>query len=194
MQTIPTPQSKLQTLKEIIQFVIITLIIVLPIRFFIAQPFIVSGGSMNSTFDDGNYLIVDEISYRFNNPNRGDVVIFKHPYDNSRYLIKRLIGLPGETVEMKAGIVTVKNKNNPNGFSLNETYLDSKNNLLYGSSTIDLESDEYYALGDNRIASSDSRMWGPLKKDLIVGRPFVRLWPLTRFSILPGFFDAYEKK
>lgn len=190
METELKVKNKKTFLKEVLQFALIVLVIVLPIRFFIAQPFIVSGESMDSTFDNGNYLIVDELNYRFNNPKRGDVVIFKYPYDQSRYLIKRLIGLPSETVQMKNGIITIKNKDGE--LTLSEPYLDSKNNLLYGDLKITLQDDEYFVLGDNRIASSDSRIWGPLQKNLIVGRPFIRLFPFNRIGILPGSYNKYD--
>ncbi len=190
METEPKVENKKSFLKEVLQFALIVLVIVLPIRFFIAQPFVVSGESMDSTFDNGNYLIVDELSYRFNNPKRGDVVIFKYPYDQNRYLIKRLIGLPSETVQMKNGIITIKNKDRK--LTLSEPYIDSKNNLLYGDLTITLQDDEYFVLGDNRIASSDSRIWGPLQKNLIVGRPFIRLFPFNRIDIIPGSYNKYD--
>ncbi|MEK9184910.1 MAG: signal peptidase I [Patescibacteria group bacterium] len=190
METELKVENKKSFLREVIQFALIVLIIVLPIRFFIAQPFIVSGESMDSTFNNGNYLIVDELSYRFNDPQRGDVVIFKYPYDQSRYLIKRLIGLPSDIVQMKNGIITIKNKDGE--LTLSEPYIDSKNNLLYGDLTITLQDDEYFVLGDNRISSSDSRIWGPLQKNLIVGRPFIRLFPFNRINILPGSYNKYD--
>ncbi|MCR4334692.1 MAG: signal peptidase I [Patescibacteria group bacterium] len=182
-------ENKSQFLKEVIQFVLIVLIVVLPIRFFIAQPFVVSGESMDSTFNNGNYLIVDELSYRFSNPKRGDVVIFKYPYDQKRYLIKRLIGLPLETVKMKSGIITIENQDGE--FVLSEPYIDSKNNLLYGDLEVILQDDEYFVLGDNRIASSDSRIWGNLSKNLIIGRPIIRLFPFNSIEVLPGSYNKY---
>ena len=99
-------------IKEIAKFTVLSLLIVAPFRIFIAQPFLVSGGSMDPTFADGEYLIIDEISYNFKNPERGQVVVFRYPNDPSKYFIKRIIGLPGETVIYKNGEVTIKDKNN----------------------------------------------------------------------------------
>ncbi len=191
METVPSPQPKKHFLKEVLQFTLIALVIILPLRFFVAQPFVVSGASMDPTFNDGNYLIVDELSYRFESPRRGDVVVFKYPYDEKRYLIKRVIGLPGETVEMKAGAIIIKNGANKEGLSLDEPYIDDKNNLMYGNLSVTLGDDEYFVMGDNRIASSDSRIWGPLKRELIVGRPLVRLLPVGRLGLMPGSYHGY---
>ncbi len=186
-----SPPSKKQLFKDIVNYTVLALLIVIPIRFFIAQPFVVSGESMVPTFNDGNYLIVDEISYRFETPKRGDIVVFKFPSDEKRYLIKRVIGLPGETVDIKDGRIFIKNKEHPNSFELTEPYLDPKRNLLYGNQTTTLTNNQYFVMGDNRVASSDSRIWGPLPKDLIVGRPFLRLFPITAVSAFPGAYNNY---
>ena len=110
---------------------------------------------MEPTFQNGNYLIVDEISYHLRAPKKNEVVIFRYPKDPSKFFIKRIIGLPGESVT-------------ENGKT---TFLDN---------------DEYFVMGDNRDASSDSRIWGPVKEDLIIGRAFIRLWPLNEIEINPG--------
>ncbi len=112
--------------KDIIKFTLLSLIIVIPIRVFIAQPFLVSGSSMVPTFLDGEYLIVDEISYYLNSPLRGEVIVLKYPYDRSKYFIKRIIGLPNETVEIDHGKISIKNKENPEGFNLAESYIVDK--------------------------------------------------------------------
>src|SRR3972149_7285428 len=108
---------------ELLQFAIIALLIVVPIRAFVAQPFIVSGSSMYPTFEDGNSLIGDGISYRFEKPARGDVIIFRFPKDRKKFFIKRIIGLPGESLEIKDSNITIANENNPDGFILNEPYI-----------------------------------------------------------------------
>lgn len=187
----PDPHIQLQeTIKkeksffrELIDFALIALLIVLPFRIFIAQPFVVSGASMDPTFKDGEYLIVDQISYRFHTPERGSVLIFKYPKDTSKYFIKRVIGLPGETVEIKSGVVTIKNPKNPKGFSLNEPY------IVYPKSdnfSTTLSTDEYFVMGDNRLGSADSRYWGPMPTQDIVGRPILRLFPISTAGYLPG--------
>ncbi len=168
---------------EIVKFTLIALFIVIPFRVFVAQPFIVNGASMDPTFNSGQYLIVDQISYRFEPPERGSVIIFKYPKDTSKFFIKRVIGLPGETVEIKNGIVTIKNSENPQGFVLEEPYVihPKEDNLK-----VTLEDSEYFVMGDNRAGSSDSRIWGPLKEEFITGRAFARLLPIGKLEIFPG--------
>lgn len=156
------------------------------IRFFIAAPFIVSGTSMLPTFQDLNYLIIDRLSYDFEEPQRGDVVVFRLPQNTSRDLIKRVIGLPGETILVNGNSITIVNDAHPEGFTLSEPYLSQEN--LGGPTNVrmTLKSDEYFVLGDNRRVSADSRIWGPLPKSDIVGRVFVRLFPFSAFGVLPG--------
>lgn len=164
---------------ELAKIVIVTLVIVVPIRYFLFQPFIVRGQSMEPNFHNGDYLIIDEISYRFREPKRGEVVVFKSP-NTSSYLIKRVVGLPGETVEIRDGQVIIYQPNSPEPISLNETdYLSGEIYQIPGSIRIALAEDEYFVLGDNRQASFDSRRWGALSEDEIIGRVFLRAWPLT---------------
>jgi signal peptidase I len=170
---------------EIIKFTLFALLIVLPIRLFIAQPFIVSGASMDPTFASGEYLIVDQISYRLGNPARGEVIIFKYPKDQTKYYIKRVIGLPGDTVVIDGTKVTIKNAANPEGFDLNEPYISFRNEKE-DNMTVTLKDNQYFVMGDNRLQSSDSRAWGTLPRNLIIGTPFVRLFPFTRLSVYPG--------
>ncbi len=171
--------------KEIVKFTVIALAIVIPVRAYVAQPFVVSGASMDPTFATGQYLIVDELSYHFETPERGQVIIFKYPKDIKTYFIKRIIGLPGETVSINKGELTIINKEHPEGFKLNEPYIDPSHKSAEYFTTI-LRDNEYFVMGDNRAQSSDSRSWGPLDKELIVGRPFVRLLPVTKIKLLPG--------
>lgn len=170
-------------LKEMFQFGIIALIIVFPVRIFIAQPFIVSGSSMEPTFDTGEYLIVDELSYRFEEPKRGDVVIFRYPLDTSKFFIKRIIGLPGEVVSIRGGNVFITEEDG-SVFQLEESYLRYEDGST--NTTTTLGKDEYFVMGDNRPASSDSRIWGPLPREDIVGRALVRLFPIARADFFPG--------
>ena len=150
---------------------------------FIAQPFVVSGSSMIPTFEDGEYLIVDEISYRFSDPMRGEVIIFQYPKDTSKFFIKRIIGLPFETVEIRDGNIVVTNTAHPDGIVVAEPYLTE---FSHESFSITLGADEFFVLGDNRPASSDSRVWGPLHRDFIIGKALVRLLPLERAMLNPG--------
>lgn len=166
---------------ELLRFAVIAALIVVPVRVFIAQPFIVSGNSMVPTFENGEYLIVDELSYRLREPQRGEVIVFRYPKDKRKFFIKRIIGLPGETVEIKGGEVTIKSPEEE--LKLNEFYVKnrSSNNLEFS-----LGASEYFVMGDNRAASSDSRVWGALPQKMIIGRAFLRLWPLAHADFLPG--------
>lgn len=166
---------------ETVKIVAISLAIILPIRYFLVQPFFVKGASMESNFQDGDYIFVDELSYDFSNPSRGDVVIFRYPLDQTQFFIKRVIGLPGETVDIKDNKVTIYNKAHPDGFVLSEPYLDPGQETL-GTVRMTLDDNEYFVMGDNRLESSDSRRWGPVNRTLITGRAFVRLWPLNRVA------------
>lgn len=168
---------------DLIKFCLISLAIVLPFRLFIAQPFIVSGLSMFPTFDDGQYLIVDEFTYKLHSPERGDVIIFHFPNNTKEYFIKRIVGLPGETVSIEGGKVKITNTENPEGFFLTEPYITDK---LSDTPPTKLDDTHYYVMGDNRDASYDSRSWGPLTKNLIVGRAFIRLVPFKDAGIFPG--------
>lgn len=184
------PKEKKESLWDLIRFIVIAIIIVLPIRILIAQPFIVSGSSMFPTFKDNQYLIVDQISYRFTDPSRGDVIIFKFPLDTTKYFIKRVIGLPNEKVVIKNGIVSVFDKDGKE-IKLDEPYLETDKESK-DSGVYQLKDGEYFVMGDNRIASSDSRSWGVLPRKNIVGKAFVRLLPLDSVSIDPGEY-RYNK-
>ena len=158
---------------EILKIVIIALVIVIPIRYFLFQPFIVKGQSMEPNFEDSNYLIVDELSYRFRDPQRGEVVVFRYPRNVSQRFIKRIIGLPGEKIEIKAGVVMV------NGKILDESEYFPSGVQTLGNIQISLDENEYFVLGDNRISSFDSRQWGTLPRKNIIGRVYFRAWPIT---------------
>jgi len=170
------------------KFAIIAIAIATPIRLFIAQPFIVSGASMVPTFDTGHYLIIDELSYRFEEPKRGEVVVFRFPPVPSKFLIKRVAGLPGETIEVKGDTVTIKNEEHPNGFVWQQGTITEARNQ--GDAIVTLKKDEYYVLGDNRGESADSRLWGTLTRELIVGRPLIRLYPFSKVGLFPGEWKA----
>lgn len=185
--TAATAQShepkKIHPFLELLQFACIALLIVVPVRYFIAQPFIVSGASMERTFHTGEYLIIDQVSYYFNDPQRGDVIVFRYPKDPSKFFIKRVIGLPGEGIDIQGNVVTITSKEGLKTV-LSEPYIKSmaQNTTL----TETLGDREYFVMGDNRDASSDSRMWGVLNKDKIVGRALLRLFPFSVASIMPG--------
>lgn len=180
----PVGKKEENAFVEIIRFALLALLIVLPLRWFVAQPFIVSGASMEDTFHDSEYLIVDQLTYHFDEPERGDVIIFRYPNDHSKFFIKRIIGLPGDTMIIDGSSVVIVNDEYPQGKTLTEDYVTS---MVKGSNqTVELGNDEYFVMGDNRDHSSDSRTWGTLQRDEIVGRAFLRLFPPTRAALLPG--------
>ncbi len=182
----PPAEKKENFVKEVLKFTLIALLIVVPVRLYIAQPFIVSGASMDPSFATGNYLIIDELSYRIKPPQRGDVIVLNPPDQTGRFFIKRIIGLPGETVVIHNFTVTIKNAQHPEGFSLQEPYVVEKNKGGRGELSVTLPPTEYFVMGDNRNASFDSRDWGNLERNRIVGRALLRLFPLQKIGISPG--------
>jgi signal peptidase I len=176
---------------DFLKIVLIALVIILPIRYFIFQPFIVSGSSMEPNFQNGQYLIIDELSYHFSPPARGQVIVLKYPRDTKQYFIKRIIGLPGERIKVDNGRVTIFNAQHPDGVALNEAYLPNQGLtyphdtiLIGGTKTLTLGTNEYFMMGDNRLASSDSRDWGVLPAKDIVGKVFIRALPVNEFKFL----------
>lgn len=173
-------QSVGQFIWELAKIVIISLAIIIPIRVFLIQPFYVKGASMEPTFYDNQYLIIDEITYRFSDPERGDVVVIRYPQDPSQFFIKRIIGMPGEIIEIKDGHVYIKNSKLSDEILLDEPYLD-ESIATTGEKQIHLGVDEYYLMGDNRPSSLDSRSFGPINRKYIVGKTWVRVWPFDEF-------------
>lgn len=184
---------------EIIKIFILALVIILPIRVFLFQPFFVQGASMEPNFEDSQYLIINEFGYKqtavdisnfhlftvnpFKELDRQEVAVFRYPKNRTQFFIKRIIGLPGERVQIKDGMVTIFNGENPDGFILDESaYLSSKVKTQ-GELVITLKDNEYFVMGDNRGASSDSRSWGPVKEADIVGKVLLRAWPLNQLSL-----------
>lgn len=176
------PESKASSFwKDFARFIVVSILIIVPVRAWVAQPFIVRGASMEPTFQDGEYLIIDELSYHFRNPKRGEVIVFRFPEDLSKFFIKRVVGLPGETIEIRNNKVFLARSSEET--ELSEPYLSET--LTTPDSLLQLGGDEYLVLGDNRLFSSDSRRWGPLREELVVGRAWLRLWPLNKIDFLP---------
>lgn len=189
--TIPPklPRSmRLWAFVENVLYIAAAIILAVLIQSFVIRPFIVSGASMDPNIENGQYLLIDEISYRIHVPERGDVIVFRAPPEPSKYYIKRIIGLPGETVELNNGRVTIFNASHPDGFLLDESYIThTQNDTL----TMKVPADEYFVMGDNRAASYDSRGWGTLPKKEIRGRALLRLLPITTIAYLPAK-ESYE--
>lgn len=167
---------------DLLKVALIALVLAGIVRYFLIQPFFVEGASMEPNFENGEYLLIDEVSYYFRSVERGEVVVFHYPLDTSKYYIKRVIGLPGETMEIKNGAVTIWNNGVTRGFTISEDYL-PKNLTTDDNVKKKLGPNEFFVMGDNRPASSDSRRWGTLPKNDIVGRVWVRAWPFNRLDI-----------
>jgi len=166
---------------EIAKIVVVAVLIVAPIRYFIFQPFFVQGQSMEPNFFQGDYLIIDQISYRFNDPQRGEVIVFGYPENPSQKYIKRIVGLPGETLKIQEGKVYIIDREGSFHVLEESEYL-SESIITLGDLQRDLGEEQYFVLGDNRSFSADSRRWGLLKEEYIIGRVFLRLWPFTNIS------------
>ncbi len=168
---------------DLIESVVVALSIFVVIYLFLVQPHQVKGASMDPTFHDGQYILTDKISYRFNLPQRGDVVVFKAPMNPDFDYIKRIIGLPGDTITIQEGQVVINEQ------PLSDEYIQSDTVLLPGQyiregEQMTVGSDEFFVLGDNRSHSADSRQWGMVPKKDIIGKVFFRYWPVNKFGIV----------
>lgn len=168
---------------DILQTVLLAIAIFMICYLFLTQPHKVDGRSMEPNFYDGEYLLSDKLSYKLHEPKRGDVIVFNAPVDRARDYIKRIIGLPGETLSLNAGIVYINNS------PLQEIYLSKgpsiPGNVLGEGVQYHIGQDEYIVMGDNRNHSSDSRSWGPIKKKDIVGKAWFVYWPPRLVGIIP---------
>ncbi|MFZ4631961.1 MAG: signal peptidase I [Patescibacteria group bacterium] len=171
---------------EILKVGLVSAAIIIPIRYFLIQPFFVKGASMEPNFHDKEYLIIDELTYRLETPIRGQVVVFRYPRNPQEYFIKRIIALPGEEVQLKDGKVTIFNSNHPKGLTLEEKYL-PKDLATYpvnqDEAKVVVGPDEYYVLGDNRNASKDSRFFGVVNKSFLIGKVLFRGWPFNEVTV-----------
>lgn len=168
--------TSIKSVLEILETLVISLAIVLVVRTFIAQPFLVSGSSMEPNFKHGDYLLIDELSYRFRDPERGEVIVFKYPRNHRSHYIKRIVGLPGETILISSGKVIIQ-KGEEDAKRIKEEYATPSS--TFGNTEVELGPDEYFVMGDNRNFSFDSRNWGPLKRSRVTGIVRLRLWPVN---------------
>lgn len=185
--SVTASNEKESSWKEFLKFGILAVLIVVPFRMYVAQPFIVSGSSMSPTFETGEYLIIDEISYRFNEPKRGDIIILKKPNNESEYLIKRIVGLPEETITINKGIISIKSPGVNGEIVLSEPYVVNSNPDI---SEYKVGAQEYFVMGDNRPVSLDSRYIGSIPRDHIIGHALLRLFPFTKINFLPGDYKS----
>ena len=187
-------------LLEVVKVFILAFVIIVPIRIFLFQPFFVQGASMSPTFENGEYLIVNEIGYKkteigfegmkfftigpSKDLERGDVIVFRYPKNPKQFFIKRVIGLSGEKIEIKNGQVIIYNEEFTEGFVLDESdYIPGVKTLAGGGISVKLNEESYFVMGDNRSASHDSRSWGPLGEDKVIGKVLIRAWPVNRADI-----------
>lgn len=173
-------RAKKSTLREVTESLVIAVVLALIIRTFILQPFWIPTGSMETTLMVQDHIIVNKIGYRFKEPQRGDIVVFKYPVDPSRDFVKRLIGMPGDKVEIKNSKLYI------NGSLVPENYLPAhvKDFGNYQSGII--PENHYFMMGDNRNNSDDSRNWGTLPRENIIGKAVLVYWPLDRIQLLTG--------
>lgn len=169
-------------LLEFIKVAVLAGVTIALVRYYLFKPFYVKGASMEPNFYDHEYLIIDELSYRLSDPKRGDVIVFHYPNDQKEYFLKRIIGLPGERIKVSEGVITIYNDAHPEGFAVKEKYIPS-DTTTEGEKIISLSKNQYYVMGDNRPNSFDSRRFGPVDENLIVGRTWLRGWPLNRIQI-----------
>ncbi len=167
---------------ELLESAALSLIIILPIRFFIIQPFFVKGQSMEPNFHENDYLIVDELSFKLREPQRGEAVVLRSPFDKNYFFIKRIVGLPNETISVKNGEVWIYSEDYPQGRILDEVYLES-NEITDGNLEVKIGPDQYFVMGDNRRYSYDSRRWGLLNQNDLIGRVWLRLWPINATTV-----------
>lgn len=183
LESASLPKSKKRVFLENVLYIASAVVLALLVQKFLIRPFVVNGASMDPTLATGDYLIIDELSYKIGEPERGDVVVFRAPPEPDKFFIKRIIGLPGETVSIKGSTVTITNKQNPKGFTLSEPFIthESSNNLV-----VEVPEGQYFVMGDNRAGSFDSRSWGTLPKENLRGRALFRLLPIKELDYLPG--------
>lgn len=181
---------------EMVKVFLLAAVVIIPVRVFLFQPFFVQGQSMQPNFEDGEYLVVNEFGYKktaigpeprsfftvdpFKELSRQEPVVFRSPQKNGQYLIKRVIGLPGESVKIEDSKVMIANATHPEGFVLDESAYLARTVVTTDMKAVTLGPDEYFVLGDNRGHSHDSRFFGPIGKDSVVGRVLIRAWPVSR--------------
>lgn len=183
MQVGDQPESRGRSaLREFVETIVFTLLIYILVRHFLFENYRVVGYSMTPTLEDDQFLVVNKLDYRLHDPQRGDIVVLRDPRDGDRKLIKRLIGLPGETVEIRQGEVYINDQR------LDELYIASPGHYSLAPTAVPIE--HYFVLGDNRNNSSDSHNWGTLSGDEIVGKAWLSYWPPRLWGIVPH--ETYE--
>ena len=185
-------KSVASQLLDFLETIALAFVIFLVIDTFVMQPHVVKGNSMLPNFHTGERIFTESVGYRFGTPKRGDIIVFRYPYAPDNEYIKRIIGLPGDEIRLSAGGVTIIDALHPQGFTLKEPYLGrdvrtTGKKFLPDNTTYKVPDNAYFVLGDNRQESSDSREWGSVPKNNLIGRVFVRYWPPSALSLIQGF-------
>lgn len=187
----PKPQQSLKDhFIELFQTLVVFATIATIIYWLIAQPHKVSGSSMFPNFHDGDYIITDKVTYRFREPERGDVVVFRNPRDQSQDFIKRIMGIPGDKIKVENNRVYVNGKLIKEPY-IKDSVITNTGAFMRNGEEVTVAPGEYIVFGDNRPHSSDSREWGYVKKNEIIGRVFLRYWPKDAIGVWPA---AYQIK
>lgn len=175
---------RLRVLREVVETIALTVLMFLVFRFAF-QNYRVDGHSMVPTLQDQQYILVNRSAYLFHPPERGDVIVFEYPIDPTQDYIKRIVGIPGDHVQVdQQGVVTI------NGVQLREPYVNAITNP-YEPTDLTLKADQYFVLGDNRGDSSDSRAWGPVPRQNIIGKAWMVYWPLGNFHLVPDASSVF---
>ena len=173
-----TPEVKEKPLwREVLEVVVIAVVLALVIRFFVVEPFYIPSESMLPTLEVNDRIIVSKVNYYFTSPERGEILVFKYPLDLSQNFVKRLIAVGGETVELKNSVLYI------NGEAVPEDYLPP--DLRYSNfGPVEVPEGHFFMMGDNRNSSSDSRTWGYVDEELLIGRAMLIIWPFDRFGVV----------
>lgn len=182
-EPVPGEKNRSKLFVENALYILVAVLLAMVVQRFVIRPFVVNGESMDPTFKTGDYLLIDEVTYRFHEPERGDVVIFRAPPEPDKFFVKRIVGLPGDTVSIGGSVVTITNKEHPKGLILSESFITHPG---LNSLSVTVPEGEYFVMGDNRAGSYDSRSWGTLPKSEIRGRALLRLLPIKEADYLPG--------
>jgi signal peptidase I len=176
----PQPSMTWMMLRELIETIVLSLVIFLLIRQ-VVQNYRIESHSMQPNFYEGEFILVNKLAYRLGSPERGDVLVFHNPNNVEEDYIKRIIGLPGDTVEIHEGVVFI------NGQALVEEYPINEIPRSQNYGPVMIEPDHLFVMGDNRPQSQDSRVFGQLSEELIVGKAWVRVWPFNKFGIIQHY-------
>lgn len=173
---------------ELMKLVLIVIILAAAIRYFLISPYQVDGNSMVPTLADKDYLLVEKVNFVFKQPARGDIIVFRYPLNPKVNYVKRIIGLPGEKVLIKAGKISIVNSQYPSGIELQEGYIstDVTTSVMgdLGEKSWKINTNEYFVLGDNRAHSDDSRSWGIVPKENILGKVWLEVYPTNHFGFV----------